>query len=165
LEGRWRVGVEGDEIPEWLRFIFAQVRESGGVGIGMAGDIFANSTVGMTSETLKSFGVGAGMLADEAKKVKIFSGRLLGKFFEHFGLGFSGKNETDFFVPGGVDVIEFAGAGVNEFFEHAAFLLHTGDREAGAFKGIQNAEKMLTLTKDDLGSAVNAAIFFFFVLD
>ena len=131
----------------------------------MTGDVFANGAVGMASEALKSFGVSARVLANQAKQVEVFLGSLLGKLFEHFGLGFGTENQANFFVPGGVDVIEFAGAGVDEFFEYAALLLHAGNGKAGAFEGIQNAEEVLTLAKNDLRSAVNPAVFFFFVLD
>jgi hypothetical protein len=105
------------------------------------------------------------VFADEAKQIEIFLGRLLGKFVEHFGLGFGAENQADLFVPRGVDVIQLASAGMDKLFEHAAFLLHAGDRETGAFERIQDPEQVLALSKDDLRRTRNAAVLFFLVLD
>jgi len=110
LERGGRVGVKSDEIPERLGFVFAEIGEGVGVGVGMAGDIFADGAVGMARKAIQGFGIGAGMLADEAEEIKIFLGSLLGELFEHFGFGFGAEDEADFFIPGGVDVIELAGA-------------------------------------------------------
>jgi len=130
----------------------------------MTSDIFADGAVGMTRETAESLGIGARMFADEAEEVEIFLGRLLGELFEHFGFGFGAENEADLFIPGGVDVVELAGALVDEFLEDAALLLHAGDGEMRAFEGIQDAKKVLAFAEDDLRGAPNAAIFLFFVL-
>ena len=164
LERAWRVGIEGDEIPEGLSFVFAEIGEGGGVGVGMTGDVFADGTVGMMREAAKGLSIGARMLADEAEEIEVRLGRLLGELFEHFGFGFGAENEADLFIPGGVDVVELAGAFVDEFLEDAALLLHAGDGEMRAFEGIQDAKKVLAFAEDDLRGASNAAIFLFFVL-
>ena len=66
LERRGRVGIEGDEIPERLGFVFAEIAEGGGVGVGMTSDIFADGAVRMTREAAERLGIGARMFADEA---------------------------------------------------------------------------------------------------
>lgn len=164
LERAWRVGVKSDEIPERLGLVFAEIGESGGIGVRMTGDIFAYGAVRMTREAAERFGIGARMFADEAEEVEVFLWRLLGELFEHFGFGFGAENEADLFVPGGVDVVELAGALVDEFLENAALLLHARDGEVRAFEGIQDAKKMLAFAEDDLRGAPNAAIFLLFVL-
>ena len=147
-----------------MGLVLAEKGKGVGVGVGMAGDVFTDCGVGVVGETVKSFGVGAGMFADEPEEIEIFLGRLLGELFEHFRLGFGAENETDFFIPSGVDVIELAGAGVDEFFERVALLLHASDGEAGAFERVKHAEEMLAFAKDDLGGARNACVFFVLVL-
>ena len=164
LERAWRVGIEGDEVPEGLSFIFAEISQGGGIGVGMTGDIFADGAIGMTREAAKGLRIGAGMFADKAEEIEVRFGRLLGKLFEHFGFGFGAENEADLLIPGSVDVVQLAGAFVDEFLEDAALLLHTGDGEMRAFEGIQNAKKVLAFAEDDLRGTSNAAIFLFFVL-
>jgi len=164
LERRRRVGIEGDEIPKRLRLVFAEIGEGGGVGVGMPGNVLADGTVRMTSEAVQRPGIGARVFADEAEEVEIFFGRLLGKLFEHFGLGFGAEDETDLFIPSGVDAVQLAGALVDELFEDAALLLHARDGKMRAFKGIQDAEKVLAFAEDDLRGAPDAAIFLFFEL-
>jgi len=165
LEDGGSVGIEGDEIPERLGFVLAEIGEGGGVGIGMTGDIFANGAVGMTSEAAQGLGIGAGMLADEAEEVVIGFGGLFGEFLEHFGLGFGAEDEANFFVPGGIDGVEIAGAGVDEFLEDAALLLFASDGKLSAFEGVEDTEEVLTFAEDDLGGAADAAVFLFLVLD
>jgi len=164
LERAWRVGVKSNEIPEGLGLVFAEVSESGGVGVGMTGDILADGAVRMTREAAESLGIGAWVFADEADEVEIFLGRLLGELFEHFRFGFGAENEADLFIPSGVDVVELAGALVDKFLEDAALLLHARDGEMRAFEGIEDAKKMLAFAEDDLRGAPNTAIFLFFVL-
>src|ERR1700688_451704 len=47
LQWRGGVGIEGDEIPQGLAAIFAEPGQRGGVGVGVARDIFADGGVGM----------------------------------------------------------------------------------------------------------------------
>ena len=164
LERAWRVRVKSNEIPEGLGLVFAEIAEGGGVSIRMTGDIFADGAVGMSREAAQSFGIGAGMFADEAEEVEIFLGRLFGELFEHFGLGFAAEDEADLFIPSSVDMVQLAGALVDELLEDAALLLHARDGEMRAFEGIENAEQVLAFTEDDLRGAPDAAIFLFFVL-
>jgi len=104
------------------------------------------------------------MFADEAEEVEVLLGRLLGELFEHFGFGLGAEDEANLLIPSSVDVVQLAGAFVDEFLENAALLLHAGDGKMRAFEGIQDAKKMLAFAKDDLRGASNAAIFLFFVL-
>ncbi len=113
LQRGGRVGVEGDQVPERLRFVFAQVRQRIGVGVWVTRDVFADGAVGMMREAMQSFGVGAGVFADEAEEVEVLVGSLLGELFEHFRLGFGAEDQANFFVPRGVDVVKFASAGVD----------------------------------------------------
>lgn len=131
----------------------------------MTRDVFANGAVGMTGETAQGLGIGARMLADEAEEVVIGFGRLLGELFEHFGLGFGAEDEADLFVPGGIDGVEIASAGVDEFLEDAALLLFAGDGKLGAFERVEDTEEVLTFAENDLGGAADAAVFLFLVLD
>jgi hypothetical protein len=164
LERHGRVGIEGDEVPERLRFVLAEIGERTGVGIRVARNVFADRAVRVASQAAQSLGVGARMFADQAEEIEIFFGSLLGELFEHFRLGFGTENKTDFFVPGGIDVIQLARAGVDEFFKGAPLLLQACDRKASAFERIQNAEQMLAFTKDNLRSAQDFAVFLFLVL-
>src|SRR5271170_4420004 len=104
------------------------------------------------------------MLADEAEHVEIGFRGLLGELFEHFGFGFGAEDQTDFFVPSGVDLVEFARAGMDKFFEVAALLLHARDGNLTAFERIEDAEKVLAFAKHDLRGAADSAVIFVFVL-
>src|ERR1700682_4628319 len=113
---------------------------------------------------VQGFRIGARVFANEAQEIEIFFGSLFDELFKHVGLGVGTEYQADFFVPGGVDLIQFASAGVNELFENAPLLLHTGDLERGAFERIENAQEMLAFTKNDLRSAGDAALVFILVL-
>ena len=113
MQGRGRIRVECYQVPEGLRFVPAEIGEGVGVGVRMPCYVFADGAVGMLGEARKSLGVGARMLADQAQKVEIFCGSLLGKFLEHFRLGFGAEHQTNFFVPGGIDLIQFPGTRVD----------------------------------------------------
>src|ERR1700730_1938804 len=104
------------------------------------------------------------MFADEAQELEIFFGSLFDELFKHVRLGIGTEDQPNFFVPGGVDLIQFAGTGVNEFFENAALLLHAGDLERRAFERIENAQEMLAFAENDLRSAGDAALIFILVL-
>src|SRR2546421_50593 len=54
---------------------------------------------------------------------------------------------------------------MNQFFQNAPLLLHAGDRQLGALEGIENAEKVLPLAKNDLRGARGRAFFSFLVLN
>src|SRR5262249_7998265 len=144
--------------------ILAEPGERVGIGIRMTGNVFANCAIRVLGEAIEGFGVGARMLADEAEKIEIGFGRLLYELLEHFGLGIGTADEAGVFVPGGVDVIEFAGAGVDEFLERAALLLHASDGELGAFERVEDTEQVLTFAEDDLRSTADSALLFFLVL-
>lgn len=164
LQRRWRIGIEGDKIPQRLAAIPAEPRERSGVRIRMACHIFADRAIRMLGEFVQSLGVGARMLADEAQQVKVFLRRLLHQFFEHFRLGVGAENEANLFVPRGIDLIELAGAGMDEIFENSALHLQARNWQVCAFERIENAQQMLPLAEDDLGSARNRALVLFLVL-
>src|SRR6267154_2034670 len=130
----------------------------------MARDVLANRAVRMLGQFPQSLPVCAWMFADQAQKVIIRFRRLLDQLFQHLGFRISAQNQTDLFVPGGVDVIQFTRAGMNQFFERAAFLLRAGDGKIGALERIENTQKMLAFAEDDLRSACHFSLLFFLVL-
>ena len=54
---------------------------------------------------------------------------------------------------------------MNQFLENAPLLLHAGDRQFRALQGIENAEKMLPLAKNDLRGARGRTFFPFLMLN
>jgi len=84
-QGGGRVGIEGYEVPEGLAAVFGEPGERGGVGIGMARDVFADRGVGMFGEARQRFGSDFRVLADEAQKVVIGFGRFALQLVQHFG--------------------------------------------------------------------------------
>ena len=53
-QGGRRVGIEGDEIPQGLAAVFGKPSECGGVGVGMARDIFTDRGIGMLGQTRRA---------------------------------------------------------------------------------------------------------------
>jgi len=164
LQRRWRVGIERDEIPERLTAILAEPSKSACIGVRMAGDIFANRAIRMLGQFIQGLRVGARVLADQPQQIIIFLGRLFDELFEHFRFSIGAQHEADLFVPRRVDLVEFAGARVNQVFQDAALLLQPGDRQIGAFERVEDAQQMLALTEDDLRGARHRALLFFLVL-
>jgi len=105
------------------------------------------------------------MLANQPQQIKILFRRLLGKLFQHFRLGIRAQDQSDFFIPGGIDVVQIAGSRVNQFLEYAPLLLHPRDRKIRAFERIEYAKKVLPLAKHNLSGTRGAASFSFLVLN
>src|SRR5882762_8014563 len=93
------------------------------------------------------------MLANQPQQIEIFFRSLLYQFLEHLRLGVGTENEPDLFVPSGIDLVQFTGAGVNEFLERAPLLLHARDWQLGALEGIQDTQQVLALAKHNLRGA------------
>src|SRR5215470_16764867 len=130
----------------------------------MARDVFANRTVGMLGQSTQGLRISTRMLADQPKQIVIRFRGLLDQFFEHLRLCIGAQDQTNFFIPGRINVIQFARASVDQFFERAALLLTASDRQIRSFKRIKNAQQVLAFAKNDLRSAHDSALFFFFVL-
>src|SRR6266436_4793286 len=131
----------------------------------MTSNVFADCAVGMTAELLQSFRVRTGMLTDQAEQIIIAFGSLLDELLQHFGLGIGAENQANFFVPCGVDLIEFASARVNQFFQRATLLLGARQRQVGAFERIEHTQEVLAFAKNNLRNARVGGFFFFLVLN
>src|SRR5260221_2272063 len=123
LQRRRSIRIRRNQIPERLAAVFAEIRQSRAIGIGMARNIFAYGTIRMAAQALQSLGVGARVFADQAKQIEVFFRGLLDQFFQHFRLGVGAQHQPNLFVPRSIDLIKFAGARVNQFLERAALLL------------------------------------------
>ena len=66
-----RVGIERDEVPQRLAAVFGEPGERGGVGIGMARDIFTDRGVRMLGQAGQRLGSDFRVLADQAQQVEI----------------------------------------------------------------------------------------------
>src|SRR5215472_1588565 len=164
LQWTWRIGVERHQIPQRLAAILAQIGERCGVGVRMAGYVLADRGIGVAAKALQSLGVRTRMLADQAQQIKILLWSLLREFLKHLRLRVGAQHQPDLFIPRGVDLIQFAGARVDQFFEGMPLLLCARDGQIGSFERVQHAQQVLAFAENDLRSARSRTLFFFLVL-
>src|SRR5262249_20503935 len=136
LQRAWRVRIKCNQIPQWLAAILAEMRQRRRISVRMASHVLANRRVGMAAKALQSLCVGTRMLADEPEQIEILFGSLLGKFLQHLRLRVGAQNQSNLFVPGGVDLIQLAGARMNQFFQGTALLLRARDRQVRTLEGV-----------------------------
>jgi hypothetical protein len=105
------------------------------------------------------------MLTNQPQQIKILFRRLLRKLFQHFRLGIRAQDQSDFFIPGGIDVVQIAGSRVNQFLEYAPLLLHPRDGEIRALERIEYAKKVLPLAKHNLSGTRGGTSLSFLVLN
>src|SRR5262245_59712750 len=122
------VGIERDQIPQWLAAILAQISKRRRIGVGMACYVFTDRSIRVAAQSLQSLGIRARMLADQTQQIEIFFRSLLGQFLQHFRLGIGAQYQPDLLIPSRIDLIEFTRARVNQFFQRTPFLLGARDR-------------------------------------
>src|SRR6516225_9260827 len=164
LQWTWRSWVERHQIPQRLAAILAQIGERRGVGVRMAGYVLADGGIGVAAKPLQSLGVRTRMLADQAQEIKILLRSLLREFLKHLRLRVGAQHQPDLFIPRGVDLIQFAGARVDQFFQGMPLLLRARDGQIGSFERVQHAQQVLAFAENDLRSARSRALFLFLVL-